>query len=83
MQEKLTSVHVYSLPKNGESVDIEVEVSTEQGSATRMLTIDDASQFYAQRAGINLRGRMHQVQITTEGTVLIDRITMNERLRTR
>ena len=82
MQGKWTSVHVYALPKVDEEVVIEVEASTEQGSAERILTITDASQFYQQRAGINLRGRMHQVEITTESTAPIDRITINEQLTT-
>jgi len=64
------------------SAEIDVKATTEEGTETNHLSVEDAFAFFDQRAGFFLHGRTHQVEIALTGDAKIDRIATNERLST-
>lgn len=77
VQARWESIHVY--PQAPAVIDI--EASTELGSTEGTLHIESISDPFAQRMGCNLRGRTLTIEIATESTAAIDRISVNERVR--
>lgn len=75
--DKIMSVHVYAM----EPATIEVLAKTEQGEARGTIEIEQTSDVWSQRFGVNLRGRNLTVEIATESDAPIDRITTNEVFR--
>lgn len=64
-------------------VDMTVTVKTEQGSQTRELSSRDANDYWGQYVGFNLLGRTARIILSGKGSIVIDRITINERARRR
>lgn len=75
--DKFRSVHVYAM---GQAI-IDVLAKTEQSEERGTLTIEETSDVYSQRLGVNLRGRNFTVEIATESDAPIDRIMVNEMFR--
>lgn len=75
--DKIHSVHVYAIGK----AIIEVIATTEQAEERGTLIIDETSDVYSQRLGMNIRGRTLTVEIATESETPIDRIVVNQALR--
>ena len=75
--DKFRSVHVYAMA----AAVIEVLAKTEQAEERGTLTIENTSDVYSQRLGVNLRGRNFIVEIATESDAPIDRIMVNEMFR--
>jgi len=77
IQQKWESIHVF--PQAPAVID--VEAYTEFNRAEGRLDVDSLANPWAQRMGCLLRGRTLTVEIQTESTAAIDRITVNERVR--
>lgn len=75
--DKFRSVHVYAM---GAAI-IEVLAKTEQGEERGTITIEETSDVFSQRLGVNLRGRNFTVEVATENDAPIDRIATNELFR--
>ena len=78
-QDRWESVHVYTQ----EEAVIDVFMSTEQVIDEGQIVITELNDWFSNRLGCNLRGRVHTIEIKTESPAAIDRITTNERLRNR
>lgn len=68
------SVHVYA---QGPAV-IDVIATTEQDKVEQTIESHNAGDWWGQKLGLGLRGRIYQVEITTSSDAPIDRITINE-----
>jgi len=75
--DKFRSVHVYAM---GPAV-IDVIAKTEQGEESGQSGVEQTSDVWSQRLGVNLRGRNFTVEIATESDAPIDRIMTNELFR--
>ena len=77
VQARWESVHVYPQAPAAIAVRAWTELSRTEGQ----LDITNIANPFSQRMGCNLRGRTLTVEIETESTAAIDRITVNERVR--
>ena len=78
-QDRWESVHIYTQAP----AVIDVKLRTEQAADTGQLVIDEMGDWFSNRMGCNLRGRVHAIEFQTDSPAAIDRITTNERLRNR
>lgn len=77
--ERYESVHVYC--QEGARVDI--KAITEFDEYDTYIDFENPEHWHDMRAGCDLRGRLHSVEISTESLTIIDRITTNEILENR
>ena len=73
-------IHNVNVKTQG-AADLDVIVTTEEGTQSIRLQPENANDYWGQRAGCNLRGRTLEVTIQGVGKALIDRISINERPR--
>lgn len=77
VQTRYESVHVYPQA----AADIDIKAITELETFETQINVSDPADIFSCRAGCNLRGRLLNLEIATQSTAVIDRITINEKLR--
>jgi len=77
--ERFESVHVYCQ----EAARVDIKAITEFDEYETYIDVENPEHWHDMRAGCDLRGRLHSVEISTESPTIIDRITTNEILENR
>lgn len=77
--ERYESVHVYCQ----EAARVDIKAITEFDEYETYIEVENPEHWHDMRAGCDLRGRLHSVEISTESPAIIDRITTNEILENR
>lgn len=78
-KERFESVHVYVQSP----AQVDIKAITESETFETDIDVVNPESWDSMRAGCNLRGRLHSVEISTESDAVIDRIATNQKLRNR
>ena len=78
-RERFESIHVYVQSP----AQVDIKAITEHESFETDINVENPEIWDSLRAGCNLRGRLQQIEISTESDTVIDRVATNQKLRNR